>query len=27
MRHNFRSQYARNSIKGAIDANFDLVFN
>jgi len=27
MRHHFRSRYARKSIKGSIDADFDLVFN
>jgi len=27
MSHNFHSQYARKSIKGSIDADFDLVFN
>jgi len=27
MSHNFRSRYARKSIKGSIDADFDLVFN
>jgi len=27
MSHNFRSLYARKSIKGSIDADFDLVFN
>jgi len=27
MSHNFRSCYARKSIKGTIDADFDLVFN
>jgi len=27
MSHNFRSRYARKSIKGYIDADFDLVFN
>jgi len=25
--HNFRSQYARKSVKDSIDADFDLVFN
>jgi len=25
--HNFRSRYARKSIKGSIDVDFDLVFN
>ena len=27
MSHNFRSRYARKSIKGSIDADFDVVFN
>jgi len=27
MSHNFHSRYARKSIKGSIDADFDLVFN
>jgi len=27
MSHNFRSRYARKSIKGSIDADFDLAFN
>ena len=27
MSHNFRSRYARKSVKGSIDADFDLVFN
>jgi len=27
MSHNFRSRYARKSITGSIDADFDLVFN
>jgi len=27
MNHNFRFRYARKSIKGSIDAEFDLVFN
>jgi len=27
MSHNFRSRYARKSIKGSIDADFDPVFN
>jgi len=27
MSHNFRSPYARKSIKGSIDMDFDLVFN
>jgi len=27
MSHNFRSRYARKSIKGSIDADFDRVFN
>jgi len=27
MSHNFRSQYARKSINGFKDADFDLVFN
>jgi len=27
MSHNFRSRYARKSIKGSIDMDFDLFFN
>jgi len=27
MSHNFRSRYARQSIKGSIDSDFDLVFS
>jgi len=27
MSHNFRSRYTRKSIKGSIDADFDLVFH
>jgi len=27
MSHNFRSRYARKSIKGSIDPDFELVFN
>jgi len=27
MSHNFRSRYTRKSIKGSVDADFDLVFN